>query len=132
MVFGNARNLIYLEIPSMISPQVSPPGQFLHTAFGAPSDTADSSNEKLELQNTLAELEANFPGRMASAKILVSARHSGQAPGMHRWPGHMMPVTTPVAKLWNVGDGCTSPGTIGTEGAASSAREVAKRILADA
>lgn len=132
MVFGNTRNLIYLEIPSMISPQVSPAGQFLHTAFGAPSDTADSSNEKLELQNTLAELEANFPGRMVNAKILVSARHSGQAPGMHRWPGHMMPVTTPVANLWNVGDGCTSPGTIGTEGAASSAREVAKQILAAA
>jgi phytoene dehydrogenase-like protein len=129
MVFGNTRNLIYLEIPSLISPSVSPPGQFLHTAYGAPTDSANA-DLKAELQNTLAELEANFPGRLEGARFLVSARHSGQSPGMHRWAGHMMPVTTPIANLYNVGDGCTPPGTIGTEGAAGSAREVAKRILA--
>jgi phytoene dehydrogenase-like protein len=129
MVFGNTRNLIYLEIPSLISPSVSPPGQFLHTAFGAPADAANA-DLKGELQTTLEELEANFPGQLAGAKYLVTARHSGQSPGMHRWAGHMMPVTTPIANLYNVGDGCTPPGTIGTEGAAGSAREVAKRILA--
>ncbi len=128
MVFGNTRNLIYLEIPSLISPSVSPPGQFLHTAFGAPTDAAHA-DLKAELQNTLEELEANFPGRLAGARFLVNARHSGQSPGMHRWAGHMMPVTTPIANLYNVGDGCTPPGTIGTEGAAGSAREVVKQCL---
>lgn len=128
MVFGNTRNLIYLEIPSLISPDVSPPGQFLHTAFGAPTDAAHS-DLNAELRNTLVELEANFPGQLAGARFLVSARHSGQSPGMHRWAGHMMPVETPVANLYNVGDGCTPPGTIGTEGAAASAREVAKLVL---
>lgn len=128
MVFGNTRNLIYLEIPSLISPGVSPPGQVLHTAFGAPTDAA-TADLKAELQHTLAELEENFPGRLAGAKFLVNARHSGQSPGMHRWAGHMMPVTTPIPNLFNVGDGCTPPGTIGTEGAAGSAREVVKRLL---
>ncbi len=129
MVFGNTRNLIYLEIPSLISPRVSPPGQFLHTAFGAPADAA-RVDLKAELQNTLVELEINFPGQLQGAKFLVQARHSGQSPGMHRWAGHMMPVTTPIPNLYNVGDGCTPPGTIGTEGAAGSAREVARRLLA--
>ena len=128
MVFGNTRNLIYLEIPSLISPRVAPPGQVLHTAFGAPTDAANA-DLKGELQNTLAELEANFPGQLAGAKFLVNARHSGQSPGMHRWAGHMMPVDTPIPGLYNVGDGCTPPGTIGTEGAAGSARDVARRIL---
>jgi phytoene dehydrogenase-like protein len=128
MVFGNTRNLIYLEIPSLISPRVTPPGQFLHTAFGAPTDAAHA-DLKLELKNTLAELAANFPGQLDGARFLVNARHSGQSPGMHRWAGHMMPVTTPIRNLYNVGDGCTPPGTIGTEGAAGSAREVAQRIL---
>jgi phytoene dehydrogenase-like protein len=128
MVFGNTRNLIYLEIPSLISPSVSPPGQFLHTAFGAPSDAA-CADLKAELAHTRAELEENFPGQLAHARFLVNARHSGQSPGMHRWAGHMMPVTTPIANLYNVGDGCTPPGTIGTEGSAGSAREVAKRLL---
>ena len=129
MVFGNTRNLIYLEIPSLISPSVSPPGEFLHTAFGAPADAAQP-DLKAELQRTREELEANFPGQLAGARFLVNARHSGQSPGMHRWAGHMMPVTTPIPNLYNVGDGCTPPGTIGTEGAAGSAREVAQRLLA--
>jgi phytoene dehydrogenase-like protein len=128
MVFGNTRNLVYLEIPSLISPRVSPPGQVLHTAFGAPTDAA-TADLKAELQNTLDELAANFPGRLDGAKFLVTARHSGQSPGMHRWAGHMMPVVTPIPNLYNVGDGCTPPGTIGTEGAAGSAREVAKLVL---
>ena len=128
MVFGNTRNLIYLEIPSLISPQVSPPGQYLHTAFGAPTDAANA-DLKAELQNTLDELAANFPGRLERARYLVTARHSGQSPGMHRWAGHMMPVTTTIPNLYNVGDGCTPPGTIGTEGSAASAREVVKQIV---
>ena len=128
LVFGNTRNLIYLEIPSLISPGLAPPGKYLHTAYGAPSDAA-TSNLKEDAQNTLRELESHFPGVTEKARFLVKARHSGRSPGMHRWPGFMMPVTTPVVNLFNVGDGATSPGTIGTEGAASSAKAAAEHIL---
>jgi len=128
LVFGNNRNLIYLEIPSLISPDISPPGRYLHTAFGAPADAANADLKK-ELDNTLRELEENFPGKLDSAEFLVKAKHSGEGPGMHRWAGHMMPVTTSIGNLFNVGDGSTSPGTIGTEGAAASAREAARLIV---
>ena len=128
LVFGNNRNLIYLEIPSLISPNLAPTGKVLHTAYGAPSDAANA-DLKRELENTLHELEDNFPGQLDGAEFLVKARHSGQAPGMHRWAGHMMPVTTSIRNLFNVGDGSTPPGTIGTEGAAASAREAVKLIL---
>lgn len=128
LIFGNARNLIYLEIPFIISPILAPPGKFLHTVYGAPRD-ASTPNLKLEAHNTLQELEDNFPGVIGKARFLVKARHQGQSPGMHRWPGFMMPVKTPVRNLFNVGDGATSPGTIGTEGAAVSAREAVKHII---
>jgi phytoene dehydrogenase-like protein len=131
LVFGNTRNLIYLEIPSIISPGLAPPGKYLHTAYGAPSDAA-RSDLKVEARNTLRELEDNFPGVVEKARFLVKARHSGQSPGMHRWVGFMMPVETPVQNLFNVGDGATSPGTIGTEGAASSAKVVVERIVEQA
>jgi phytoene dehydrogenase-like protein len=127
LVFGNTRNLIYLEIPSIISPGLAPPGKFLHTAYGAPSDAAHS-DLRVEARNTMQELEDNFPGVIEKAQFLVKARHSGQSPGMHRWAGFMMPVETPVQNLFNVGDGATSPGTIGTEGAASSARKAVELI----
>ncbi len=131
LVFGNTRNLIYLEIPSLISPGLAPPGEYLHTAYGAPHDAA-TADLRVEAQNTLDELEDNFPGVTERARFLVKARHSGNSPGMHRWAGHMMPVETPVANLFNVGDGATPPGTIGTEGAAASARAAVGRILGQA
>jgi phytoene dehydrogenase-like protein len=128
LVFGNNKNLIYLEIPSLISPGLAPPGKVLHTAFGAPRDAANP-DLNAELQNTLDELRDNFPRQLDDAEFLVRAKHSGQAPGMHRWAGHMMPVTTSIRNLFNVGDGSTPPGTIGTEGAAGSAREAANLIV---
>lgn len=131
LVFGNTKNLIYLEIPSLISPDLAPPGAYLHTAYGAPRDAA-TADLKVDAANTLEELEANFPGVLKQARFLVQARHSGKSPGMHRWPGYMMPVDTPVENLFNVGDGVTSPGTIGTEGAAASARAVAEKIISSA
>jgi phytoene desaturase len=129
LVFGNTRNLIYLEIPSIISPRLAPAGQFLHTAYGAPADAA-RPDLKTEAANALKELEDNFPGALEGARFLVRARHAGASPGMHRWPGFMMPVETPVQNLFNVGDGATPPGTIGTEGAAASAKAAVEMILA--
>ncbi|WP_405240717.1 phytoene desaturase family protein [Lentisalinibacter orientalis] len=128
LVFGNCRNLIYLEIPSIISPELAPPGKFLHTAYGAPRHAAKTDLKK-DLATTITELEANFPGQLGNAQFLVKARHSGQGPGMHRWAGRMMPVSTPIRNLYNVGDGATPPGTIGTEGAAASARAAFNEIL---
>lgn len=129
MVFGNNCNFIYLEIPSEISPAVSPAGKYLHTAYGAPADAAnpDLANE---LKNTMAELEQNFPGVTEQATFLVKAKHRAPAPGMHRWAGYGMPVNTPIHGLFNVGDGCAPPGTIGTESAAASAREAVSMIMA--
>jgi phytoene dehydrogenase-like protein len=121
LVFGNTRNLIYLEIPSLISPQLAPEGKYLHTAYGAPID-ATVTDLRADAANTLVELEKNFPGLQSRAQFLVKARHMGPAPGMHRWPGYMMPAETPVTGLYNVGDGATPPGTIGTEGSAASGR----------
>ena len=128
MVFGNNRNLIYLEIPSAISPDISPKGKVLHTAFGAAAD-ATKPDLKVELDIVLQELEKNFPGFSENAEILVRAKHRGSSPGMRRWIGSGMPVNTPIRGLFNVGDGCAPAGTIGTESAAASAREAVRMIV---
>lgn len=128
MVFGNTRNLIYLEIPSTIADTISPDGKYLHTAYGAPADAAHPDMQE-EFDNAIRELEDNFPGVTKEATFLVKARHRGASPGMRRWAGFGLPVNTPIRGLYNVGDGCTPPGTIGTEGAAASARTAAEMIL---
>lgn len=129
MVFGNNKNLIYLEIPSEISPNISPLGTFLHTAYGAAADAANPDLDA-EMKVMLHELEENFPGMSDKANFLVKAKHKGSAPGMRRWIGNGMPVNTPIRGLFNVGDGCAPTGTIGTESAAASAREAVEMILA--
>jgi phytoene dehydrogenase-like protein len=131
LVFGNTRNLIYLEIPSLISPKLAPEGKYLHTAYGAPID-ATVADLRADAANTLVELEQNFPGLQSHAQFLVKARHMAPSPGMHRWPGYMMPAETPVAGLYNVGDGATPPGTIGTEGSAASGRAAAQSFQSNA
>jgi phytoene dehydrogenase-like protein len=128
LVFGNNTNLIYLEIPSNISPHIAPPGRHPHTAYGAPVDSANVDYQG-ELDNTIAELEHHFPGVLEEAEFVVKAMHRGRSPGMHRWVGRAMPVTTSIRGLYNVGDGCTAPGTIGTEGAASSAKLATSHLL---
>ncbi|MFK7831034.1 MAG: phytoene desaturase family protein [Congregibacter sp.] len=128
LVFGNTTNLIYLEIPSAISRMISPQGKYLHTAYGAPAN-ALSCDMQAEFDNTMVELELNFPGVTEEANFLVKAKHRAPAPGMHRWAGYGLPVNTSVQGLFNVGDGCAPPGTIGTESAAASAREAVNMIL---
>lgn len=128
MVFGNNTNLIYLEIPSEISSNMSPADKYLHTAYGAAADAARPNLAK-EFKTTLEELEQNFPGMTEQATFLVKAKHRGAAPGMRRWAGYGMPVNTPIKGLFNVGDGCAPAGTIGTESAAASARAAVEMIL---
>jgi phytoene dehydrogenase-like protein len=47
---------------------------------------------------------------------------------MRRWPGYPMPTKTPIENLYNVGDGCMPPGTVGIEACALSAKSVARQI----
>lgn len=129
MVVGNTENFIYLEIPSNISPLVAPPGVHLHTAYGAPVDSTNVDHQA-ELENTIVELDAQFPGVIDEAEFLVKAMHRGRSPGMHRWAGQTVPVTTPVRGLYSIGDGSAGPGTIGTEGAATSAALAVEHLLA--
>lgn len=128
MVFGNNRNLIYLEIPSAISPgTLSPEGRYLHTAYGAPENfvTADLDEE---LARTVDELERNFPGFKQDAEILVKAKFSAGYPAGRRAVGRSLPVNTPITGLYMVGDGNAERGKIGTESAAASGRLASQMI----
>ncbi len=128
MVFSNNRNLIYLEIPSLISPgEYSPEGKYVHTAYGAPENFEDANLEE-ELKRTIDELELNFPGFKNEAEILVKAKFSGKYPAGRRAVGRSMPVNTPIRGLYMVGDGNAERGKIGTESAASSGRLAAEQI----
>lgn len=126
--FGNTESLIYYETPSLTSEELTPAGKHLTTTF---SVARDSTNPDLQAvtRAALRDLESNFPEFSKKATLLVKARHSGEWPAMRRLPGHTMPVQTPIENLYNVGDGCMPPGSIGVEGAAMTAARVVEEIV---
>ena len=76
----------------------------------------------------LVEIKENFPAfKNEPGSVLVTVHH-GQWPAMRRWPGYPMPTQTPIEQLYNVGDGCMPPGTVGIEACALSAKQVAQHI----
>ena len=127
--FGNTKHLIFLETPSLTSPELAPEGMHLTTTFNVLEDSAGPFKRKETIEGIMQELKENFPSFGKDAKPLCISVHRGEWPAMRRWPGYPMPVRTPVENLYNVGDGCMPLGTVGIEAAAMSAKTVAREII---
>jgi len=125
--FGNTRRLVFLETPTLTCPELAPDGMHYATTYSVPKHAVGP----LKLQETVdmikLDLQENFPG-FEDAQLLMVATHHGEWPSMRRWPGHPMPVKTPIQNLYNVGDGCMPRGRVGVEACALSAREAAADI----
>ena len=125
--FGNTRRLVFFETPTLTCPELAPDGMHYATTYSVPKHAVGP----LRLQETVdmikLDLEDNFPG-FKDAELLMVATHHGEWPSMRRWPGHPMPVKTPIQNLYNVGDGCMPRGRVGVEAAALSGRDAARDI----
>ena len=97
------------------------------TTYSVPQYTAGPLKLGETIEMIMLDLQDNFPS-FKDAELLMIATHHGEWPAMRRWPGHPMPVKTPIQNLFNVGDGCMPRGTVGVEACALSAIEVAREI----
>ncbi len=112
----------------MTCPELAPEGQHLITTFNIPEASSEPLKLKEAVENAKRDLEENFPIIKKVGEPLFVATHHGDWPSMRRWPGYPTPVRTPIVNLYNVGDGCMPPGTVGIEASALSARKVADQI----
>jgi len=128
MNFGNTKSLVFMAIPTMTCPELAPEGQHLMTTFSIPESSSEPLKLKEAVKNARNDVEENFPIIKKSGELLFAATHHGEWPSMRRWPGYPTPVQTSVENLYNVGDGCMPPGTVGIEASALSARQVANDI----
>lgn len=126
--FGNTRRLIFLECPTLTCPELAPEGMHITTTFSVPESSAPPIKRKQTIGEILLDLEENFPSFDTKKQKIMVTTHHGEWPSMRRWPGHPMPTKTPVENLYNVGDGCMPPGTVGIEACALSAKTVARQI----
>lgn len=127
--FGNTRRLIFLECPTLTCPELAPEGMHITTTFSVPESSVPPIKRKRTIEEILADLEENFPTFNRNEQKLMITTHHGEWPSMRRWPGYPMPTKTPIENLYNVGDGCMPPGTVGIEACALSARAVAREII---
>jgi phytoene desaturase len=126
--FGNTRRLIFLECPTLTCPELAPAGMHVTTTFSVPESSTPPMRRKQTIEEIMTDLEENFPSFNRREQRVMVTTHQGEWPSMRRWPGHPMPTKTPIENLYNVGDGCMPPGTVGIEACALSAKAVARQI----
>jgi phytoene dehydrogenase-like protein len=126
--FGNTRRLIFLECPTLTCPELSPEGKHITTTFSVPESSTPPIKRKQTVEEILVDLKENFPSFDRDKQKCMITAHIGEWPSMRRWPGYPMPTKTPIENLYNVGDGCMPPGTVGIEACALSAKTVARQV----
>ena len=126
--FGNTKNLIFMECPTLTCPELAPQGGHITTTFSIADSSSGPLKKKETIKNILAEIKENFSAFENEPGSVVATVHHGQWPAMRRWPGYPMPTKTPVEQLYNVGDGCMPLGTVGIEACALSAKLVVQQI----
>ena len=128
--FGPTRRLAYAANLTETCPEMAPPGWHLYAGASTPHPATGEFDEDAEIEMLKADLAEHFPG-FETAKILSVQVCAGEDwPAQRAIAGHDLPQTTPVANLFNVGDGVREWATAGQSGCVQSARLVVERIVA--
>ena len=129
MIVG-ARRISSVVPMSNISPQLAPKGQHLTFCFGSPVSSEVHLDPDVEQGQMLKDLKEQFPLLEKHGRVLkmISKDIDDDLPEMRTKVGAGMPVETPIANLYNVGDGCPAFGYTGSNAAAETAKRVAEIV----
>jgi len=106
----------------------TPDGKNIVRTASVPESTILYSPKK-EYEIFLQDLKETFPDfDRCGGRILIARNFGGNWPFYGTWPGDCLTQKTPIENLYNVGDGCMPPGTVGIEACALSAKTVARQI----
>jgi len=121
---GCSRRVNMIDCPSLEAEGIAPPGKHLYTVGAAPLDSINPGDIKAEFAAVMDDLRDIFPGFEDKCRVLTKTCYRGKWPGFRTVPGTRPSHLTPVANLYNVGDGVSPPGYEGSMGAAKSAQRV--------
>lgn len=126
--FGPTRRLAYAAHLTATCPEMAPPGWYLYAGTSTPHPAVGAFDVDTEVGMLKADLTEKFPG-FESARILSVQVCAGEEwPAQRAIAGRDLPQTTPIANLFNVGDGAREWGSGGQSGCVQSARLVVERI----
>jgi phytoene dehydrogenase-like protein len=128
-LFAKTRRLVYAGNFSAPEQRRAPAGWNLYCGASVPDPARGQFNLEVEKELLFADLREHFPG-FDQAKVLAVDVTAHEWPAQRAITGYDLPQTTPVANLWNVGDGVKPWGSAGTAACAETARIVVTEIAA--
>jgi phytoene dehydrogenase-like protein len=128
--FAKSRRLAYIANFTGTCPEMAPDGWHLYVGTSVPKPSIGDFDETAETDLLLQDLRdtiANFDTR---AHVLNIAITRDDWPPQRAVAGFDLPHDTPLAGLWNVGDGVKEYANGGTTACAETAKLVADKIIA--
>ena len=130
ITFGITRRLCNMANLTATCPELAPDGRHLYVAYGVPVPAAGDFDADAEVEATLQDLRDEFDGFDRRARVLSVRVMTGDTPAQRSIAGLDLPRETPLANLWNVGDGVREYANGGVQACAEGAKLVVDPILA--
>jgi phytoene desaturase len=125
--FASTRRLCYAANFTATCPEMAPDGWHLYVGTAGPKPAIGDFDEAAETELLLADLRDEIPG-FDRARILSTVVTRDDWPPQRAVAGFDLPNGTPIANLWNVGDGVKEYANGGTTACAETAQLVADQV----
>jgi len=125
--FARTRRLCYAANFTDVCPEMAPDGWHLYVGTSVPRPAVGDFDEAAETGLLMADLRDEIAG-FDRARILSTVVTRDDWPPQRAVAGFDLPNTTPLANLWNVGDGVKEYANGGTTACAETAKLVADQI----
>jgi len=125
--FASTRRLCYAANFTATCPEMAPDGWHLYVGTAVPRPAVGDFDEPAETELLLADLRDEVPG-FDRARILSTVVTRDDWPPQRAVAGSDLPPGTPVANLWNVGDGVKEYANGGITACAETAQIVARQV----
>jgi phytoene dehydrogenase-like protein len=130
LLIAGARRIVAGFPISNICPELVPAGQHLLHLWGTPASCSHKMDVDEEIKLNLEDIKEVFPEFEKHGRILKTETHDidDEFPAMRSWMGYDLKQATPVANLYNVGDGVKPFGWEGLAACAQGAKLVVDNI----
>jgi len=126
--FAKTRRLAYIANFTETCPEMAPDGWHLYVATSVPEPSVGDFDEHAELDLLYADVHDVIPNFETRARVLSTTVTRDEWPPQRAVAGYDLYHTTPLANLWNVGDGVKEYANGGTTACAETAQLVVDEL----
>jgi phytoene dehydrogenase-like protein len=128
--FAKTRRMAYMAHFTDVCPEMAPEGWHLYVATSVPHPSIGDFDVEEEKRLLFADIHDTIPDFDTRARVLSVVVTRDEWPPQRAVAGFDLTPETPLANLWNVGDGVKEYANGGTTACAETAKLVVERIVA--